>query len=89
MSNYVMSAGPYLLAGLVAYLIFRALIWILYYKSEMRVPIWPEAGFALMAILFFLLFTSSITPALGFSLKPGWQEISFISILQVLILLHL
>lgn len=80
MSNYVMSAGPYLLAGLVAYLIFRALIWILYYKSEMRVPIWHEAGFALMAILFFLLFTSSITPALGFSLKPDWKEISFIPI---------
>ena len=77
MSNYVMSAGPYLLVGLVAYLIFRALIWLLYYKGEMRVPIWHEAGFALLAILLFLLFTSSVTPALGFYLKPDWKSIAW------------
>ena len=80
MSNYVMSAGPYLLVGLVAYLIFRALIWLLYYKGEMRVPIWHEAGFALLAILLFLLFTSSVTPALGFSLKPDWKSIAWIPV---------
>ena len=80
MSNYVISAGPYLLVGLVAYLIFRALIWLLYYKGEMRVPVWHEIGFALLAILFFLLFTSSVTPALGFTLKPDWKGIAFIPV---------
>lgn len=80
MSNYVMSAGPYLLVGLVAYLIFRALIWLLYYKGEMRVPVWHEVGFGLLAILLFLLFTSSVTPALGFTLKPDWKEIAFIPV---------
>lgn len=80
MSNYVMSAGPYVVIGLVAYLIFRALIWLLYYKGEMRVPVWHEAGFALLAILFFLLFTSSVTPALGFPFKPDWKGIAFIPI---------
>lgn len=80
MSNYVMSAGPYVVIGLVAYLIFRALIWLLYYKGEMRVPVWHEAGFALLAILFFLLFTSSVTPALGFPFKPDWKGIAFIPV---------
>lgn len=80
MSNYIMSAGPYVVVGLVAYLIFRALIWLLYYKGEMRVPVWHEAGFALLAILFFLLFTSSVTPALGFSLKPDLKGIAFIPV---------
>lgn len=80
MSNYIMSAGPYVVIGLVIYLIFRALIWLLYYKGEMRVPVWHEVGFALLAILFFLLFTSSVTPALGFSLKPDLKGIAFIPV---------
>ena len=63
-----MSTGSYLLIGLLVYLVFRAVIWLLYYKGEMRVPILHEAGFVLLAILFLALFASSVSPALGFSL---------------------
>lgn len=80
MSNYIASAGPYLLIGVVAYLVFRGIIWLLYYKGEMRVPVWHEAGFALLAFFLFVLFTSSVTPALGFSLKPDWKSIAFIPV---------
>lgn len=80
MSNYVMGTGPYLLAGFLTYLVFRAVIWLLYYKGEMRVPILHEAGFALLAFLFLALFASSVSPALGFSLKPDWKTISFIPV---------
>ncbi len=80
MSNFVMSAGPYLLAGILTYLVFRGIIWLLYYKGEMRVPVWHEAGFVLLAVVLFLLFTSSVTPALGFSLKPDWKSVAFIPV---------
>ena len=75
-----MSAGPYLLAGILTYLVFRGIIWLLYYKGEMRVPVWHEAGFVLLAVVLFLLFTSSVTPALGFSLKPDWKSVAFIPV---------
>ncbi|MCI8376303.1 MAG: hypothetical protein HFI29_12870 [Lachnospiraceae bacterium] len=80
MSNYVMSVGSYLLVGVLAYLVFRAVIWLLYYKGEMRVPIWHEAGFALLAFLLLALFASSVSPALGFSLKPDFKEIAFLPV---------
>lgn len=80
MSNYVMSVGSYLLVGILAYLVFRAVIWLLYYKGEMRVPVWHEAGFALLAFLFLALFASSVTPALGFSLKPDLKTIAFLPV---------
>lgn len=80
MSNYVMSTGSYLLAGVLTYLVFRAVIWLLYYKGEMRVPIFHEVGFGVLAFLFLALFASSVTPALGFSIKPDWKTISFIPI---------
>ncbi|MCI9250826.1 MAG: hypothetical protein HFI22_03305 [Lachnospiraceae bacterium] len=80
MSDYVMSTGSYLLIGLLVYLVFRAVIWLLYYKGEMRVPILHEAGFVLLAFLFLALFASSVSPALGFSLKPDWKTISLIPV---------
>ena len=80
MSNYVMSTGSYLLAGVLTYLIFRAVIWLLYYKGEMRIPISHEVGFGVLAFLFLALFASSVTPALGFSIKPDWKTIAFIPI---------
>ena len=39
MSNYFGSVTPYLLTGIVVYLIFRAFIWLMYYRGQMRVPI--------------------------------------------------
>lgn len=70
MSNYFGSTAPYLLTALVAYLLFRALIWVMYYRGQMRVPLLHEAGIFLLAFWFLALFSSSVTPALGFSIKP-------------------
>lgn len=70
MLNFVTNTAPYLLIGVAVYLIFRAVIWLLYYRGEMRVPIWHELGFALLAFWFFALFCSNVSPALGFSIKP-------------------
>lgn len=78
--NYFGSMAPYLLAGLVIYLIFRALIWLLYYQGQMRVPLLHEAGFFLLAVWFLALFSSSVTPALGFSIKPAFPGTDLIPI---------
>lgn len=77
MAKFLAATGPYLLIGLIVYLIFRALIWLLYYKGEMRVPVLHEVLFAVLAIWYLALFASSVTPALGFSLKPSlaWTDL--------------
>ncbi len=80
MLNFVAAAVPYLLAGIIVYLIFRAVIWLLYYNGEMRVPLWHELGFALLGFWFFALFCSSLSPALGFSLKPSFQGADWIPV---------
>lgn len=80
MSNYFGSVTPYLLTGIVVYLIFRAFIWLMYYRGQMRVPILHEAGFLLLAFWFLTLFSSSVTPALEFSIKPTFPGTDLIPI---------
>ncbi len=80
MLSFVAAAVPYLLVGVIVYLIFRAVIWLLYYNGEMRVPLWHELGFALLAFWFFALFCSSLSPALGFTLKPSFEGADFIPV---------
>lgn len=80
MAEYFGSVVPYLVVGLVAYLIFRALIWLLYYKGEMRVPLFHEIGFALLAFWFLALLSASVTPALGFSIKPTFPGTDLIPV---------
>lgn len=80
MLNYFSSAAPYFLTGLIVYLIFRAIIWLLYYRGEMRVPIWHEAGFFILVFSLLVLFSSTVSPALGFSLKPSFKGANFIPI---------
>jgi D-alanyl-D-alanine carboxypeptidase len=43
----------------------------MYVRGEMRVPIWHEIGMAVLAVCLLALFASTVTPALGFSLKPS------------------
>lgn len=80
MSNYFGSVTPYLLTGLVVYLIFRAVIWLLYYKGEMRVPVFHEIGMFLLGAWLLILFSSSVTPALGFSIKPSFPGTDLIPV---------
>ena len=80
MAAYFGSTAPYLLIGLVIYLVFRALIWIMYYRGQMRVPLLHEAGFLLLAFWFLALFSSSVTPALEFSIKPAFPGTDLIPI---------
>ena len=80
MSNFFGSVTPYLLAGLVVYLIFRALSWLMYYRGQMRVPILHEAGLLLLGFWFLTLFSSSVTPALEFSIKPAFPGTDLIPI---------
>ena len=80
MSNYFGSVTPYLLTGIVVYLIFRAFIWLMYYRGQMRVPILHEAGFLVLAVWFLTLFSSSVTPALEFSIKPTFPGTDLIPI---------
>lgn len=80
MSNYFGSVTPYLLTGLVVYLIFRALIWLMYYRGQMRVPVLHEVGLALLAFWFLTLFSSSVTPALEFSIKPTFPGTDLIPV---------
>ena len=80
MSNFFGSVTPYLLAGLVVYLIFRALSWLMYYRGQMRVPILHEAGLLLLGFWFLTLFSSSVTPALEFSIKPTFPGTDLIPI---------
>ncbi|WP_162609649.1 VanZ family protein [Lachnoclostridium sp. An131] len=80
MSNYFGSAVPYLLIGVIVYLIFRALIWIMYYRGQMRVPILHEAGFLLLAFWLLTLFSSSVTPTLEFSIKPTFPGTDLIPV---------
>ena len=77
MLNYFGSAVPYLWTGLVVYLIFRVVIRILYKKGEMQAPLWHEAGFLVLALVLLTLFSSSVTPTLGFSIKPAlkWGDL--------------
>lgn len=63
MSVFFGSATPYLLIGLIVYLIFRAVIWLLYYKGELRVPLWHEVGFTLLAFWIFSLFAAMAAPS--------------------------
>ncbi len=80
MSNYFGSAVPYLLTGLIVYLIFRALMWLMYYRGQMRVPVFHEAGMLLLGFWFLTLFSSSVTPALEFSIKPTFPGTDLIPI---------
>ena len=80
MSNYFGSAAPYLLIGLVVYLIFRALMWLMYYRGQMRVPVLHEAGMLLLGFWFLTLFSSSVTPVLQFSIKPTFPGTDLIPI---------
>ena len=80
MAAYFGSTAPYLLIGLVIYLVFRALIWIMYYRGQMRVPLLHEVGFLLLAFWFLALFSSSVTPALEFSIKPAFPGTDLIPI---------
>ena len=80
MAAYFGSTAPYLLIGLVIYLVFRALIWIMYYRGQMRVPLLLEAGFLLLAFWFLALFSSSVPPALWFSIKPAFRVAALLSV---------
>lgn len=86
MSDFFGGAVPYLLTGIVVYLIFRAVIWLLYYKGEMRGPLWHEAGFALLALWLLLLFVSTVSPTLGFSIKPSVKGACFLPVKGVITL---
>lgn len=68
---------PYLLTGFVVYLIFRIVCRNLYKKGELRTPFWHEAGFFLLAVYLLYLFSTAVTPALGFSIKPTlkWTDL--------------
>jgi len=80
LSDFFANAVPYFLTGAVIYLLFRSVIWILYYKGEMRCPLWHEVGFFLLAFWFLMIFAGSITPALGFSIKPSFQDVCLIPV---------
>ena len=80
LSNYFGSTAPYLVTALVVYLLFRALIWVMYYRGQMRVPLFHEAGIFLLAFWFLALFSSSVTPALGFSIKPAFPGTDLIPV---------
>ncbi len=84
MISFFSNTVPYLLAGIVSYLIFRAVIWFFYYRGELRVPLWHEIGFAFLAFYILALFSSTITPALGFSLKPALGEAKFIPVTGII-----
>lgn len=86
LSVFFGGAVPYLLVGLIVYLIFRAVAWLLYYRGEMRVPLWHEAGFFLLALWLLLLFASTVSPSLGFSIKPSLQNGCLIPVKGVMLL---
>ena len=70
MAAYFGSTAKYLLIGIIVYLLFRALVWIFYRRGEMRVPVLHEAGMLILAFWVLALFSSSVSPALEFSIKP-------------------
>ena len=80
MADFFANAAPYLLLGVVIYLIFRAVIWLLYYKGEMRVPLWHEVGFVLLGLWLLVLCANTLSPALGFSFKPSVKGSCFLPI---------
>lgn len=74
MAGYFGSIKPYFLIGLLVYVIYRGLLRLLYRGGRMRVPVAHEAGMAVLAWWLLTLFSASVSPALGFSLKPHFRE---------------
>ena len=80
MAGYFGSIKPYFLIGLLVYVIYRGLLRLLYRGGRMRVPVAHEAGMAVLAWWLLTLFSASVSPALGFSLKPSFPGMNLIPV---------
>ena len=80
MAGYFGSIKPYFLIGLLVYVIYRGLLRLLYRSGRMRVPVAHEAGMAVLAWWLLTLFSASVSPALGFSLKPSFPGMNLIPV---------
>ena len=80
MAGYFGSIKPYFLIGLLVYVIYRGLLRLLYRGGRMRVPVAHEVGMALLAWWLLTLFSASVSPALGFSLKPAFPGTNLIPV---------
>ena len=49
MAGYFGSVKPYILVGLIVYIIYRVLMRVLYRNGRMRVPVAHEVGMAVLA----------------------------------------
>ncbi len=78
MAAYFGSIKAYFLIGCILYIVYRLLIRILYRSGRMRVPAAHEVGMALLAWWLLTLFSASVSPALGFSLKPSFPGTNLI-----------
>lgn len=66
--------------ALIVYMIYRVLLRVLYRNGRMRVPVVHEVGMALLAWWLLTLFSASVSPALGFSLKPSFPGMNLIPV---------
>ena len=80
MAEYFGSSKPYVLMALIVYMIYRVLLRVLYRNGRMRVPVVHEVGMALLAWWLLTLFSASVSPALGFSLKPSFPGMNLIPV---------
>lgn len=80
MAGYFGSVKPYILVGLIVYIIYRVLMRVLYRNGRMRVPVAHEVGMAVLAWWLLTLFSASVSPALGFSLKPSFPGLNLIPV---------
>lgn len=80
MAGYFGSIKPYFLIGIIVYIIYRVLLRLLYRNGRMRVPVAHEVGMALLAWWLLTLFSASVSPALGFSLKPAFPGTNLIPV---------
>ena len=61
-------------------MIYRVLLRVLYRNGRMRVPVVHEVGMALLAWWLLTLFSASVSPAFGFSLKPSFPGMNLIPV---------
>lgn len=80
MAAYFGSVKSYLIIGCILYVLYRIWIRLLCRGKRMQIPLAHEVGIAILAWWLLTLFSTSVSPALGFSLKPTFPGTNLIPI---------
>ena len=81
MVAYFGSIKPYFAVGCIVYVLYRGVLRLLYRNGRLRVPMAHEIGMAVLAWWLLTLFSASVSPALGFSMKPTFPGKNLIPLL--------